>query len=347
MDRGIIYIARNDSDPISHHKIGKTTRFNPNDRMKELNSVEVNYRGQYYIKGYVVVDDVHNCETIIHNFFKDQRINHNREFFEVEIENLICCIKDVLSEKIIEDHLPEMQDGTLHWFELILNLEELNFLEVCKIANRKSLVGEHQWDGMFHGIPASPLFYFFYILINKKKIIQKIKETQHLSPQKLNQLKNDFLSPSLESFRKKNNVHEEITNFTDFLVGAKPSYGAGDYFSFYETYPNDQIEEEKQEKHNILQDYVINTDFKTYFAEIPYPRNLLYLGTVIYFLEHCFNCDNKLIWNCIIKNVQEIFSHHSEISEVIKRVKESLKAANSKGYILSYANLHILTLLFE
>lgn len=44
MTNDIIYIARNDiADPPNHYKIGKSTRADPEERMRELNAASVNY----------------------------------------------------------------------------------------------------------------------------------------------------------------------------------------------------------------------------------------------------------------------------------------------------------------
>ena len=61
MAYGVVYIARNDSDPDKVFKIGKTTK-SVEERMKELTSDTSNV-GKYKQVGYVVVNDIDFVET--------------------------------------------------------------------------------------------------------------------------------------------------------------------------------------------------------------------------------------------------------------------------------------------
>ena len=66
MPNGIIYIARNDSNPTDHYKIGKSDRADPSYRMRELTSDTTNYQGEFLSKGYVLVSEVDECERLVH-----------------------------------------------------------------------------------------------------------------------------------------------------------------------------------------------------------------------------------------------------------------------------------------
>ena len=58
MPDGIIYIARNNSNPENHYKIGKSYRIDPVHRMRELTSETTNYEDEFISLGHVIVNNV-------------------------------------------------------------------------------------------------------------------------------------------------------------------------------------------------------------------------------------------------------------------------------------------------
>ena len=108
MPDGCIYIARNDeSDPVNHYKVGKTYNASPERRMQQLSSETTNYRGIYLAKGYVLVNDVDECELKIHRHLNEYRINPNREYFNLHVDEISKAIKTELADKICINRLPE------------------------------------------------------------------------------------------------------------------------------------------------------------------------------------------------------------------------------------------------
>ena len=84
MTTGIVYIARNDIHEPNIYKIGKTLRTDLNERMDELTS-HTGVLGEFRYEGYVLVDDVDECERILHEKFSHYRVENNREFFRLSL----------------------------------------------------------------------------------------------------------------------------------------------------------------------------------------------------------------------------------------------------------------------
>ena len=103
MPNGIIYIARNNSNPSNHYKIGKSDRADPALRMRELTSDTTNYQGEFYSKGYVLVSEVDECERLVHETLNYARINNRREFFDINLDEAIKIIRQTLKDNIIQD----------------------------------------------------------------------------------------------------------------------------------------------------------------------------------------------------------------------------------------------------
>lgn len=83
-EKGYIYCFSNPSIP-NILKIGMTTR-TPEDRLKEANSgtwVALPFKIEFYKE----VQNPLQKEKDIHNFLKNKRVNDNREFFNISIEN--------------------------------------------------------------------------------------------------------------------------------------------------------------------------------------------------------------------------------------------------------------------
>ena len=191
MPNGIIYIARNNSNPSNHYKIGKSDRADPALRMRELTSDTTNYQGEFYSKGYVLVSEVDECERLVHETLNYARINNRREFFDINLDEAIKIIRQTLRDNIIQDFFVdeineiddiELQSGDRDKYKYqnhILNFIEpseiklLNFKEICKFAD----VHRWGWNLSCHG--GFCLWQFrhaFYVLLNKEKFIQKFSE---------------------------------------------------------------------------------------------------------------------------------------------------------------------------
>ena len=177
MTTGIIYVARNEvSDPPNHYKIGKSTKADPDIRMMELNSAEVNYRGRYICLGHVLVNNVDECELKMHRLFSRERVNNRKEFFDVDLRSIITSIRMNLAQDIINDNLPNIEGlggvyrlSNKELFSLINDFDSFNFLELCKISFQKGL------NARFHGIPDTCMFYLLFLLGNKTKIAKEIE----------------------------------------------------------------------------------------------------------------------------------------------------------------------------
>jgi len=124
MTTGIVYIARNDTHEPDVYKIGKTLRTDLNERMDELTG-HPGVIGEFRYEGYVLVDDVDQCERKLHESFSNFRVQNNREFFRLSLREIILQINDVIADKIIRNNLPTIfndRDITLDYFLKFNNL---------------------------------------------------------------------------------------------------------------------------------------------------------------------------------------------------------------------------------
>ena len=196
MPNGIIYIARNNSNPSNHYKIGKSDRVDPAHRMRELTAETTNYDGEFISQGYVVVSDVDECERLVHQNLSNERINQRREFFNISLDKAIKAIRITLRNNIINDYLPDINTQNLVSLELgnreiykkekhILNfipsndIAKLNFHEVCKYADYHNW----HWDLSCHGDYCCRQFrHAFYVLLNKVHLLEKYSEDPNFIP---------------------------------------------------------------------------------------------------------------------------------------------------------------------
>ncbi len=86
----IVYIFTNEGMP-GLCKIGYTTRNDVKDRAKELYTTGVPYPFQIYYACQVI--NGKNIEKILHKLFDEFRVNHNREFFEIDPEKVILALQ--------------------------------------------------------------------------------------------------------------------------------------------------------------------------------------------------------------------------------------------------------------
>jgi len=103
---GIVYVFSNPAMP-KIVKIGITTRDNVDDRLKELftTSIPVPFECEYACK----VEDYNAVEKAIHIAFAPNKINPQREFFEIDPEQVIAVLKLLSKEDITPEVVKEFE----------------------------------------------------------------------------------------------------------------------------------------------------------------------------------------------------------------------------------------------
>lgn len=118
MAYGLIYIARNNCDPINTYKVGKTSK-KIELRMKQLTRDTSNL-GEYESVGSIVVSEISKVEKETHNRLSRYRIQSNREFFKCDLSTIVRTLRSVAIEYLIKDDLPKLDtEGEL------INLNEI------------------------------------------------------------------------------------------------------------------------------------------------------------------------------------------------------------------------------
>ena len=302
MPNGIIYIARNDSNPTDHYKIGKSDRADPSYRMRELTSDTTNYQGEFLSKGYVLVSEVDECERLVHQILDDERINDRREFFEINLSKAIKVIRQTLRSNIIEDFFGEELDisDELNNIQLlsgdkdqyknqrhILNfiepseIQSLSFKEICKFAD----VHEWGWNLSCHG--GGCLWQFrhaFYILLNKAKFIQKFSEDPNYIPRE-----------------------------------SQTMYSRQDI---------------PRNKAILLQKMILKINIQDYLRDVKFPNNLGYLGVAVHMIGEDLERENKKLTKFLISEFTRLYSNQTN---TIRRLDEIYY----NGDILNYSKLEI------
>ena len=127
----IVYVLSNEGMP-NLIKIGKTQRKDLQARMSELYSTGVPFPFECLWAG--EVNDCARIESIIHNAFRDKRVNPRREFFniapdqvipllkELSINELTTTVEEALSSNVTE----EEKNATKQYHRPKLNFEEMN-----------------------------------------------------------------------------------------------------------------------------------------------------------------------------------------------------------------------------
>jgi len=126
MENEIVYVLINAAMP-GLVKIGKTTQSDVQLRMNQLytTGVPVPFECVYAIK----VDDCSKVESALHVAFGPYRINPNREFFKIDVEQAIAILK-ILS---IEDVTPQINS------ELNANVSAAEIESSKKLTKRPNL----------------------------------------------------------------------------------------------------------------------------------------------------------------------------------------------------------------
>jgi len=290
MTIGIVYIARNEeADPKNHYKVGKSDRADPSHRMRELNQETTNYRGEYKCLGYVLVEDVSECERMAHDALEYVRVNPRSEFFETSLENIKKTIKDTLSAKVIKDFLGDeasiddyqslsvdklYQGNSSSYKEgkYLLNytrdIKNLTFLDVCKYAHA------HKWPNyLCHLDGCCPQFrHSFFLLVYKDLIQKKLLINPDYIP--------DLQQVSLSSY---------------------------------------SISKEESLK---LQKEVLKTDIKKFLKEIPHDLNLMYLGVIMCTIGEEVERENRLLTKHIIDGFKLLYPNnpHTDANIELDRI---------------------------
>ena len=103
----IVYVLTNEAMP-GLVKIGKTSQDRPETRVNQLytTGVPVPFTIEYACR----VVDAREVERVLHNAFDLQRINQNREFFEIEPHHVIGVLKLLSQEDVTEAVQSESSD---------------------------------------------------------------------------------------------------------------------------------------------------------------------------------------------------------------------------------------------
>ena len=109
MEQGIVYLLTNKAMP-GLVKIGMTTQKEIEQRMKELytTGVPLPFECQFACK--VKKSDCAKIEKALHTAFATQRINENREFFRIQVEQAKVILELFHHEDITEDVSEEIEN---------------------------------------------------------------------------------------------------------------------------------------------------------------------------------------------------------------------------------------------
>lgn len=157
----IVYILRNEAMP-NLIKIGKTQRKDLQTRMSELYSTGVPFPFECLWAG--EVKDCTKIENIIHNAFRDKRVNPKREFFNIEPDQVIPLLQELASNELTSDVdkalnkgiSKEEQNAYKQFHRPMLNFEEMGipvgsnlvYLKdtniIIKTVNAKKVIFGHE-----------------------------------------------------------------------------------------------------------------------------------------------------------------------------------------------------------
>lgn len=127
----IVYVLRNEAMP-NLIKIGKTQRKDLQARMSELYSTGVPFPFECLWAG--EVKDCTRIESLIHNAFRNNRVNPKREFFNIEPDQVIPLLKELSSreltldvDKALSKNVSEEEHNAAKQFHRpMLNFNEMN-----------------------------------------------------------------------------------------------------------------------------------------------------------------------------------------------------------------------------
>jgi hypothetical protein len=132
MNKGFVYILRNEAfrDLL---KIGFSTKI-PEGRAKELSNTGV--PSPYVVSYYCLTDEAKSVESKVHKSLSAVRHIENREFFEIDLEAAVNCIRSNCKpeHEWSNEILIKSSDGTPQ------NLKELNYeIYGIKICSRRQV----------------------------------------------------------------------------------------------------------------------------------------------------------------------------------------------------------------
>lgn len=138
----IVYVLSNEAMP-NLIKIGKTQRSDLQARMSELYSTGVPFPFECLWAG--EVEDCTRIESIIHNAFRDKRVNPKREFFNVAPDQVIPLLKELSTNELtttVEEALSanvteEEKKATKQFHRPKLNFDEMNIPMGAKLVYEK------------------------------------------------------------------------------------------------------------------------------------------------------------------------------------------------------------------
>src|SRR5574344_529285 len=106
----IVYVLKNESMP-GLIKIGITQQDDMGQRLPTLYTTGVPFPFECLWAG--EVDNCHEIEILIHNAFKDSRINPKREFFKLDANQIIPLLKKLSSADVTPHRVEKMLNGTI------------------------------------------------------------------------------------------------------------------------------------------------------------------------------------------------------------------------------------------
>ena len=285
MPNGIIYIARNNSLPLNHYKIGKSDRADPTQRMRELTSDTTNYQGEFFAKGYVLVSEVDECERLVHDTLNHVRINERREFFEIDLAKAINIIRKILKDNIIQDFFEDIDQNEKKSVKLLtgdredypsnhlLNfidpkeIQSLSFKEIVKFAE----VHGWSWNLSCHG--GNCLYHLrhaFYVLLNKENFINKFSEDPLYVP---------ILDQTMYS--------RENIPFNKAIL---------------------------------FQKLILQINLREYLNDIKFPNNLGYLGVAMHMIGEKIEIKNKKLTKFLIPEFIKLYPRPSDIVRELDQI---------------------------
>lgn len=109
---GFVYIISNiGSFGENVYKIGMTRRLEPMDRIKELSSASVPF--EFDVHAIIFSDDAPALENLLHQKFRDHevnRVNHRKEFFRVDLEEIEKLVKDKYNNTVSFVYTPKADE---------------------------------------------------------------------------------------------------------------------------------------------------------------------------------------------------------------------------------------------
>lgn len=201
--KGFIYILKHGNN--QQFKVGKTTKQNPFDRLKELDSTGVPEKLKMI--ACFPVDDVNSEEKIAHN--KLQKYHLRREYFgNISDEDIIEIVKDSINTPFITDNISNEND--IEIFTALINKDLITFETLCNLTESNSWTAKIELG--FNHYYYLKLFYIFtYKNIYPSYLLNRNLRT--LKNNELNKFKEDFIN-KLNDLNIKNYLNKTSNIFS-------------------------------------------------------------------------------------------------------------------------------------